>query len=100
MNNKITYDDILTSLNMTVVNGKLVITRDINQERQKAGLEPLPPKPLVKKATATAAATTTTTTAQETALEKMKRLIKQRNDKKLFFQSVNTNVKPMQMKIL
>lgn len=35
---QITYDDILSSLNMVVVDGKLVINRNIEKEKQKANI--------------------------------------------------------------
>jgi hypothetical protein len=37
---KITYDDILKSLSMKVENGKLVISRNIRQECERAGIQP------------------------------------------------------------
>jgi hypothetical protein len=35
---KISYDDILASLNMTLENGRLVITRNLVQENQRIGI--------------------------------------------------------------
>lgn len=36
----ITYEDILSSLNMTVVNGKIVIQRNVEKEKEKANIKP------------------------------------------------------------
>ena len=46
---QITYDDILSSLNMTVVNGKLVINRNVQREKELANI---PVQPVVVAAAA------------------------------------------------
>jgi hypothetical protein len=48
---KLTYDDILASLSMKVENGRLVITRNIVQEHERAGIPPpvmKQPTPLIQ----------------------------------------------------
>jgi len=100
---KISYDDILASLNMTLENGRLVITRNIVQENQRIGiseeetlkqesikqqslkqqsnnLQPIHSKPII----------------QETPLQKLRRTLEEKNklseskSTKMFF---NNNIK-------
>lgn len=97
---KISYDDILASLNMTLENGRLVITRNIVQENQRIGISEEETLQSVKqeclKQQQSAYSKPVIPVIQETPLQKLRRTLEEKNklseskSTKMFF---NNNIK-------
>lgn len=117
---KISYDDILASLNMTLENGRLVITRNIVQENQRIGIseeETFKQESLKQQSIKQQSINSTINSKpvipviQETPLQKLKRTLEEKNklteskSTKMFFNNnikmsnsnSKTNLKQMQM---
>ena len=95
---KISYDDILASLNMTLENGRLVITRNIVQENQRIGIseEETLKQESIKQQSIKQQSNNLQPIIQETPLQKLKRTLEEKNklseskSTKMFF---NNNIK-------
>lgn len=91
---QITYDDILSSLNMTVVNGKLVINRNVQREKELANI------PVQPVAVAAAAAIETPPPPQNPLLVLQENLRRKKEKSKMFLldevkSNPSTNLKKM-----
>ena len=95
---KISYDDILASLNMTLENGRLVITRNIVQENQRIGIseEETLKQESIKQQSIKQQSNNLQPIIQETPLQKLRRTLEEKNklseskSTKMFF---NNNIK-------
>jgi CO dehydrogenase nickel-insertion accessory protein CooC1 len=86
---QISYDDILSSLNMTVVDGRLVIVRNFDQEKKKKMQK-------IEEEEEPVVAPVPVSTPVS-SLEMMKEMLQKKRQKKMFMQEVTTNNTPAKM---